>query len=233
MGARGTAIVLAAGQGRRMGSATEKQFLEVNKKPLLYYALHGFQESPLIGEIILVTGADRIEFCRERIVEKYGFSKVKEIIPGGAERYDSVYEGLKRCQDCDYVFIHDGARPFVTEEILKRAWEEVKLYQACAVGVPAKDTVKITDEEGFGVETPERSRVWQVQTPQVFSYPLIRKAYDLLQQTEKSRVTDDSMVAERMLGRRVHMTMGDYRNIKVTTPEDLLLAEAFLCPEES
>ncbi len=225
---KGTAIVLAAGRGRRMGTATQKQFLEVNGKPLLYYALRGFQDSPRIQEIILVTGEDRIDYCRERIVEYYGLTKVINIIPGGAQRYDSVYEGLKKCKDCDYVYIHDGARPYVTEDIVERAWEEVKVYRACAVGVPAKDTIKITDSEGFGIETPNRSTVWQVQTPQVFAYDLIRRAYDLLQETDKNGVTDDSMVAERMIGQKVHMTMGDYRNIKVTTPEDLLLAEVFL-----
>lgn len=225
---KGTAIVLAAGQGRRMGTATQKQFLEVNGKPLLYYSLRGFQDSPRIQKIILVTGQDKIEYCRERIVERYGFTKVDKIISGGAQRYDSVYEGLKNGEDCEYVFIHDGARPFVTEDILERAWEEVGKYRACAVGVPVKDTIKITDSQGFGIETPDRSTVWQVQTPQVFEYALIRRAYDLLQETDKSGITDDSMVAERMLGQKVHMTMGDYRNIKVTTPEDLPLAEAFL-----
>lgn len=225
---KGTAIVLAAGQGRRMGTATQKQFLEVNGKPLLYYSLRGFQDSPRIQKIILVTGQDKIEYCRERIVERYGFTKVDKIISGGAQRYDSVYEGLKNGEDCEYVFIHDGARPFVTEDILERAWEEVRKYQACAVGVPVKDTIKITDSQGFGIETPDRSTVWQVQTPQVFEYALIRRAYDLLQETDKSGITDDSMVAERMLGQKVHMTMGDYRNIKVTTPEDLPLAEVFL-----
>lgn len=225
---KGTAIVLAAGQGRRMGTATQKQFLEVNGKPLLYYSLRGFQDSPRIQKIILVTGQDKIEYCRERIVERYGFTKVDKIISGGAQRYDSVYEGLKNGEDCEYVFIHDGARPFVTEDILERAWEEVRKYRACAVGVPVKDTIKITDSQGFGIETPDRSTVWQVQTPQVFEYALIRRAYDLLQETDKSGITDDSMVAERMLGQKVHMTMGDYRNIKVTTPEDLPLAEVFL-----
>lgn len=228
MEGKGTAIVLAAGQGRRMGTATQKQFLEVNGKPLLYYSLRGFQDSPRIQKIILVTGQDKIEYCREKIVKRYGFTKVAKIIPGGAQRYDSVYEGLKNGEDCEYIFIHDGARPFVTEDILERAWKEVRKYRACAVGVPVKDTIKIIDSQGFGIETPDRSTVWQVQTPQVFEYSLIRRAYDLLQGTDKSGITDDTMVAERMLGQKVHMTMGDYRNIKVTTPEDLPLAEAFL-----
>lgn len=225
---KGTAIVLAAGQGRRMGTETQKQFLEVNGKPLLYYSLRGFQDSHRIQEIILVTGQDKIEYCRENIVERYGFTKVAKIIPGGAQRYDSVYEGLKNCENCEYVFIHDGARPLVTEDILERAWKDVRKYQACAVGVPVKDTIKITDGEGFGAETPDRSAVWLVQTPQVFEYSLIRRAYELLQGTDKNGVTDDSMVAEQMLGQKVRMTMGDYRNIKVTTPEDLPLAEVFL-----
>ena len=112
------AIVLAAGQGKRMHSKVQKQFLSLKGKPILYYSLTCFQNSPEIQEIILVTGAESVEYCRKEIVQNYGFSKVKKIIPGGRERYDSVFEGLMACENCDYVYIHDGARPFVTEEIL-------------------------------------------------------------------------------------------------------------------
>ena len=120
-----TAIVLAAGQGKRMHSKIQKQFLEVKNHPVLYYSLKCFQESPLIQDIIVVTGEDVLSYCKDKIVEKYAFTKVKKIIPGGKERYDSVYAGLLACEDCDYVFIHDGARPFINDDILQRAYNEV------------------------------------------------------------------------------------------------------------
>ena len=117
---KNTAIVLAAGQGKRMNSRVQKQFLELGGKPVLYYSLNCFQQSPLITDIILVTGAESVAFCKEEIVEKYGLTKVTKVIPGGKERYDSVYEGLLACRDTEYVLIHDGARPFITEEIIRR-----------------------------------------------------------------------------------------------------------------
>lgn len=134
MSERNTAIVLAAGQGKRMHSKVQKQFLEIQGYPVLYYSLRCFQESPLIQDIILVTGEESISYCKEEIVQKYGFTKVSAVIPGGKERYDSVYAGLCECRDCEYVLIHDGARPFVTEEILKRGLQKVKETGACVIG---------------------------------------------------------------------------------------------------
>ena len=133
MSERNTAIVLAAGQGKRMHSKVQKQFLEIQGYPVLYYSLRCFQESPLIQDIILVTGEESISYCKEEIVQKYGFTKVSAVIPGGKERYDSVYAGLCECRDCEYVLIHDGARPFVTEEILKRGLQKVKETGACVI----------------------------------------------------------------------------------------------------
>ena len=173
MSERNTAIVLAAGQGKRMHSKVQKQFLEIQGYPVLYYSLRCFQESPLIQDIILVTGEESISYCKEEIVQKYGFTKVSAVIPGGKERYDSVYAGLCECRDCEYVLIHDGARPFVTEEILKRGLQKVKETGACVIGMPSKDTVKLSDEEGYVKETPNRKCVWTIQTPQIFSYSLI------------------------------------------------------------
>lgn len=178
MSERNTAIVLAAGQGKRMHSKVQKQFLEIQGYPVLYYSLRCFQESPLIQDIILVTGEESISYCKEEIVQKYGFTKVSAVIPGGKERYDSVYAGLCECRDCEYVLIHDGARPFVTEEILKRGLQKVKETGACVIGMPSKDTVKLSDEEGYVKETPNRKCVWTIQTPQIFSYSLIREAHD-------------------------------------------------------
>ncbi|WP_343248314.1 2-C-methyl-D-erythritol 4-phosphate cytidylyltransferase [Diplocloster hominis] len=225
------AIVLAAGKGKRMGSEIQKQYLLLNGKPMIWYSLDTFQKCELIDEIILVTGAGEEEYCRREIVEKYRFSKVVSVIPGGRERYHSVANGLHAISECDYVFIHDGARPFLTGDIIDRVYAAVKKYQACVVGMPVKDTIKVVDSQSFAVDTPDRSALWLIQTPQVFSYELIRKAYDLLlEQGDEAAVTDDAMVAELLLGTRVKLVEGSYRNIKVTTPEDLKIAEAF-CPQ--
>ena len=228
MGEKCTAIVLAAGQGKRMNSNIQKQFLEVNGYPVLYYALHCFQNSPQIHDIILVTGKDVVSYCKEEIVGKYGFSKVSAVIEGGKERYDSVYAGLLACENSDYVFIHDGARPFISEEILQRGLEGVKKTGACVIGMPSKDTVKIADENGFIKETPERKLVWNIQTPQIFAYELIRGAHESIRTKDMSAITDDAMVVEHETGVKIVLAEGSYKNIKIPTPEDLLTAEAFL-----
>ena len=228
MSERNTAIVLAAGQGKRMHSKVQKQFLEIQGYPVLYYSLRCFQESPLIRDVILVTGEEYVFWCKEEIVEKYGFTKVSAVVSGGKERYDSVYEGLRECKDCEYVLIHDGARPFVTEEILKRGLQKVKETGACVIGMPSKDTVKLSDEEGYVKETPNRKCVWTIQTPQIFSYSLIREAHDSIRQKDMSKITDDAMVVEQETGAKVALAEGSYQNIKITTPEDLDIAEAFL-----
>lgn len=223
-----TAIVLAAGKGSRMNSEIPKQYMEVDGKPVLYYSLAALETS-FVEEVILVTGADQISYCQTEIVEKYNFAKVRKVVAGGAERYLSVYQGLQACEDADYVYIHDGARPFLTKQILETAKACVEEYQACAAGMPVKDTIKIVDTDGFAVQTPQRSLVWQVQTPQVFAYSLVRRAYDkLLQLDPMPVVTDDTMVVESMLQAPVKMFEASYENIKITTPEDLPVAEAFL-----
>ena len=225
---RCTAIVLAAGQGKRMHSKIQKQFLEIGGKPILYYSMECFQKSPLIQDIILVTGEDMISYCQSEIVEKYGFTKVCKVIAGGKERYDSVYAGLLCCQDTDYVYIHDGARPFVTEEMIQRGYEAVKRTNACVMGMPSKDTVKLADPSGYIKETPDRKIVWNIQTPQIFSYDLIRGAYESIRKKDMSNVTDDAMVVEQETGTKILLVEGSYQNIKITTPEDLAVAEAFL-----
>lgn len=223
-----TAIVLAAGQGKRMHSKVQKQFLEIQDHPVLYYSLRCFQDSRLIDDIILVTGNDMISYCKNEIVDHYSFTKVSNVIAGGKERYDSVYQGLLACTDTDYVFIHDGARPFITEEILKRGLAGVRETGACVVGMPSKDTVKLSDEDGFVSTTPERKQVWAIQTPQIFSYALIRKAHESIRKKDMSMITDDAMVVEQESGVKVRLVEGSYQNIKITTPEDLDVAEVFL-----
>ena len=222
-----TAIVLAAGQGKRMGTKIQKQYLEIDGKPILYYSLQAFEQSELIDEIVLVVGDGQIDYCQKQMVSKYGFKKVKAIVEGGKERYHSVANGLREVEE-GYVFIHDGARPFVTEEILQRAYDEVIKHRACVVGMPVKDTIKIADENGFAKVTPDRNLLWQVQTPQAFETSIIKEAYKKLMESDTINVTDDAMVAEQMLGVKVKLVVGSYENIKITTPEDLKIAEFFL-----
>lgn len=227
------AIVLAAGRGARMHSDIPKQYLLIKENPVLYYALKTFQDS-FIDRIILVTSENDVEYCQQNIVEKYGFDKVTKVVAGGKERYHSVYEGILAAGECDYIFIHDGARPFVTEAMLERSYACVSEYDACVIGMPVKDTIKIADENGFASFTPRRDLVWTVQTPQVFSYSLIKDAYTELIKEEQRilqngiRITDDAMVVETFTNKKVKLVEGSYENIKITTPEDLNVAESFV-----
>ncbi len=232
---RCTAIVLAGGQGKRMGSDVQKQYLRIAGKPMLYYSLRVFENSGIIDDIVLVAAKGQVDYVRENIIKAYGFLKVRCIVEGGAERQDSVWAGLQAVRsrpkrifrEGHYIFIHDGARPFVTEEILTRAYGEVRRYGACVVGVPSKDTVKLSDGEGYAVDTPKRDHVWIIQTPQVFEASLIFEAYEKFMMGACVQVTDDAMVVERELGVPVKLVEGSYENIKITTPGDLDIAEVF------
>lgn len=228
---RCAAVVLAAGQGKRMGASVQKQYIELDGKPLIYYALKAFQESEIIDTMVLVVGEGQISYAEKEIVRKYGFSKAAAVVEGGKERYDSVWQGLKAVkedQEAAYVFIHDGARPFVDEAILRRGYETVCRYRACVAGMPSKDTVKLVDEEAFAVNTPRRKYVWTIQTPQIFEKQLIVEAYSRLMGEEHGDVTDDAMAVERMMNVPVKMFEGSYQNVKITTPEDLEIAKVFL-----
>lgn len=229
---RCTAIVLAGGQGTRMGTKVKKQYLHIQDRPVLYYSLRVFEQSAIIDDVILVVGKGQIEYVRKEFVQKYCFSKVRHIVEGGKERYHSVWEGLKtvraeKRQKESYLFIHDSARPFVTEEILERAYYDVEKYGACVVGMPSKDTVKLVNESNFAAETPDRRFVWIIQTPQVFRASVIIDAYEKMMGRETIHATDDAMAVENELHIPVHMTEGSYENIKITTPEDLDVAEVF------
>ena len=239
---RCTAVVLAAGSGSRMKSDVAKQYMLLRGRPLIWYALHTIEESSVIDDCILVTGAEDISYVKEEIVTRYGFRKVRAIVAGGKERYDSVWQALQVIADKNvewadedgYVFIHDGARPFLTEDILQRSYDAVRASEACVVGMLVKDTIKIADREGCAAQTPDRSLVWQIQTPQVFGAPLIIEAYGKLMQSKDSlaargiKITDDAMVVESLTGHKVRLVQGSYENIKITTPEDLVIAEALL-----
>lgn len=221
-----TAVVLAAGKGSRMKSSVHKQFLELEGFPLIYYALNAFSHSR-VEDVVLVVGQEEIEYCRTQVVEKYQFHKVRQIVPGGSERYLSVYRGLCAVQDADIVLIHDGARPFVTDDIIERTIQAAAQYGSGVAAVPSKDTVKIADQEQFVVRTPARDTVWMMQTPQTFRYADIRVAYEKIISGQIQNVTDDAMVMELVCKKPVKLVMGSYRNIKVTTLEDMEIAAAF------
>lgn len=231
------AIVLAAGSGKRMNSAVKKQYIEIEDKPVLYYTLTAFEHSALIDGIVLVVGADDIDYCRQEIVNRYGFAKVCEIVVGGKERYHSVRAGLRAIEmagGCKNVLIHDGARPFVDDAMLERLLEGVKSHGACIAAVKSKDTVKIADDADYVVSTPNRGNVWNVQTPQVFDFALICDAHAALEREEATlkernvEVTDDAMVVETWTGHKVKLIEGSYQNIKITTPEDIVIAKSII-----
>lgn len=220
-----TGVVLAAGQGRRMGTLVAKQFLNICGKPMLYYSMKAF-ESSRVDEIILVTGKEQMDYCC-RLISDYNFSKATKVIEGGKERYDSVYNALQNISSSDYVLIHDGARPFITAEKINAIIDAVEEYKACIICTPVKETVKIADEHGYVANTPSRRMLWAAQTPQAFDYKTIKAAYERFYADDRytGEITDDAMIYEIYGSSKIKILEGDYNNIKVTTPEDLLLAE--------
>lgn len=225
--AKYTAIVLSAGKGSRMGSSVHKQYLLLCGRPVIYYTLKAFEESP-VDEIVLVTGEGEEEYCRKEIVEKYKLHKVTKIVKGGKERYHSVFQGLSACEHTDYVLIHDGARPFIEQEVIRHIMDEVQKKHACIAAVPVKDTIKKVDENGKVEDTPPRKSLYTVQTPQAFSYSLIYDSYQKMIADGREDVTDDAMVVEAYGKVSVYVIDGSYRNFKITTPEDLEMAEFML-----
>lgn len=222
-----SALVLAAGRGSRMHSEKAKQFMDLGGHPLLWYSLQVFQESEA-DEIVLVTGKEDMAYCETEIVRRNHFTKVRRITAGGKERSDSVRNGIAAADpEADIIMIHDAARPFATPEMIRDSIQAAEVYGACTTAVPVKDTIKEVDGEEFGVRTPDRRFLRQIQTPQTFRGDLLREAYRRMGE-ETAGITDDTMVVERFMHVPVKMVSGSYRNIKVTTPEDLVLAEAFL-----
>lgn len=224
---KGIALVPAAGMGRRMGTSINKQYLLLAGKPILAHTLELLQRAEFIDEIYPVVPAEEIEYCRTRVVEKYGIEKVRQIVAGGAERQNSVLNALRAINAAadDIILIHDGVRPFVPLAAVRRSLELACEYDGALLAVPAKDTIKVV-KDAFAVATPPRETLWLAQTPQAFRYSVIRAAHELAE-AEGFIGTDDASLLER-LGKKVHVVIGDYRNIKITTPEDLILAEAFL-----
>lgn len=217
------AIIMAAGKGKRMKSDINKQFIILKDRPILAYTIDKFQKSQSIDEIIIVAASDELDFCKNEIVYKYGFSKVKKVVCGGKERQNSVMNGLMAAKESDIVLIHDGARPFVNDRIINDGINYAKIYGGAACGMTPKDTIKVKNNECFSEKTLDRSRLFCVQTPQCFRYEEILKAHVYAKENDMP-ATDDTMVFE-MLGNKVYLYEGSYNNIKITTPEDLYSAE--------
>lgn len=232
---KNSVIVLAGGSGSRMKSDTKKQYLLIHGKPVLYYTLKAFDTCELIDEIILVCGKGEVEYCRKEYVENYGFRKITEITEGGSERYLSVYEGIKKVSGNGYLYIHDGARPFIDHETLKRLDSSVKEYRACVAAVKVKDTIKMSNGNGYIDQTLPRDLLWSIQTPQVFETELIRSCYQKILQEDhaKLKITDDAMVVEHVTNLPVRLVEGNYENIKITTPDDLFYAKMLVNREEN
>lgn len=222
-----TAIILAAGKGSRMNAGMNKLYVNIKGKPILAHTLGVFFACKHIYEIILVIGDGEEEMCRENVLNKIEGSKPVKLVIGGKERQDSVYNGLKNvCKDTDVILIHDGARPFITEGTIGESIKQALLHKAVTIGIPVKDTIKEIDKEGFVANTPQRSNLWLTQTPQAFMREVIVQAYES-SNADRAAVTDDATLVERM-GIKVKMIRGSYDNIKITTPEDIALAEAIL-----
>ncbi|MEN6376342.1 MAG: 2-C-methyl-D-erythritol 4-phosphate cytidylyltransferase [Smithella sp.] len=221
------AIIPAGGAGRRFNSGTAKQYLNLQELPVLVHSLKVFEQAENIDEIILVAPAGDIKFVREKLVATNNLEKVAKIVAGGAERQDSVRNGIAAIEgQCDIVVVHDGVRPFVTSEMIKRVVEAAREFQAAVIGVPAKDTIKETGGDDLVVKTVPRQNLWITQTPQAFRFNVLQKAYETACSDNYSG-TDDASLVER-IGVKVKMIAGSYDNIKITTPEDLIIAEALL-----
>jgi 2-C-methyl-D-erythritol 4-phosphate cytidylyltransferase len=220
-----SAIIVAAGSGTRMNMEKNKMYVDVGGKPLLARTIQAFEDSNYIDEIILVTGSNDIVFCKQHIIDRYDLSKVKKIVAGGKERQNSVYNGLcEACNKTDVVLIHDGARPFINDEIIKSSIDAALSYRAAGVAVPVKDTIKISDEDAYVKDTPDRKYLWAIQTPQSFKYDIILNAHRNAIE-DNYLGTDDAVLVERM-GHKMKLIIGSYYNIKITTVEDLAFANA-------
>lgn len=225
-GGRVSAIIVAAGKGSRMKAAVNKQYLMLSDKPVLVHALEAFERTGIISEIILVIHREDHKLYEECILP-FGFKKITAVADGGSDRQASVFSGLQRVSpESEIIAVHDGARPLVTPETISNSVAVAARHGAACVGVPVKDTIKKADPDQMVLDTPDRSMLWAIQTPQAFQREVLIKAHETAI-AEGYRGTDDSVLVER-LGIPVRMVMGSYTNLKITTAEDLVVAEALL-----
>ncbi|MGD6874448.1 2-C-methyl-D-erythritol 4-phosphate cytidylyltransferase [Sutcliffiella horikoshii] len=218
-------IVLAAGQGKRMKAGKNKQFIELEGKPVIIHTLSVFEADPWCIEIKLVINEKEKDIFKE-LLHQYPVQKIKEMVIGGEERQDSVYNGLTSLQSAEIVLVHDGARPFISQEVIHHLVKKAAKEGAAIVGVPVKDTIKRVSKAGVVEQTVERSSLWSIQTPQAFRYAILKEAHDKAK-AENYLGTDEASLVER-IHVPVHIVEGEYENFKLTTPEDIILAKAFL-----
>ncbi len=221
------AVIVSAGKGLRFMEGKKKQFHSLGGKPILVHTLEKFETCPLIRSILLVVGQEDMDYCLKEIIERYQFQKVSQIVPGGKRRQESVKNGIDALpKDTDVVAIHDGVRPFVTQAMIEESLHTAARVGAVVLAMPVKDTIKVSSPDGTVLKTLDRETLWQIQTPQTFQLNVIKEAY--YRAAEDGFVgTDDASLVER-LGAKVHILPGSYMNIKITTPEDLFLANLFL-----
>lgn len=222
---KNAALVLAAGSGSRMKTEKNKQFLTVGGMPVIARTLAAFSKSDIIDEIVVAAKPDEISEIK-KIIAEHGIKKISKIVRGGATRQKSVYNGLLSISDADFVFIHDGARPFLNDELMKRLFEAAKIHGAAAPGTVPRDTVSEIDEKGFFSGSKPRNLLRNMQTPQVFSAELIKKAHIAAADKDFEFTDDCSLYAS--FGGAVYITEGEEYNIKLTVPEDLILAQRII-----
>ena len=220
-----TALILAAGSGSRMGDGVKKQYRLLLGEPLIVHTLRAFARMAAVDDILLAVPQGEEDDCRNLVagLEFSGLKRIR-IVTGGERRCDSVLNGLREAQG-DIVLIHDGARPFADEKMINAIISDVKSYGSGVAAVPVKDTIRVCDADGFGVTTPDRSTLMSMQTPQAFRLEEIRRAYEAVLADESVALTDDAQVYMLYTGKPVKLTYGSYENIKITTPEDMLLAQ--------
>lgn len=228
------AVILLAGKGSRLKSTVPKQYIEINKKPVIYYTIKAFDQNNYVNEIILVVDKNNVDFLKNEILSKYNFNKVRNIVLGGDERAFSVKNALdslpvnKTTKD-DIILIQDGVRPFISDNLITKGIEEAKKWGSVVIGVKVKDTVKIVDDNNKIVNTPSRNNLWIAQTPQIFKLSILKKCYTDIKSITPLPTDDSSLVEQN--GYTVKMIEGDYKNLKITTKEDLYFASFILNSE--
>lgn len=221
-------VIAAAGTGSRMGGKVNKQYMLLNRRPILTYSLDTFEQSSLVDEIVVVAKPEEIDYCRKEIVKKYQYRKVSKVVAGGRERQDSVWAGLQELHSngTDYVAVHDGARPLFSSDLLQALFIQAQNGGAAIPGVFARDTLKTIDQDNFVDQTLDRTCIIAVQTPQIFNYAQLYSAYEQAFR-DNFQGTDDAVLFEKYMG-RVKVVSGEQTNLKITTPEDLIIAESYL-----
>ena len=221
-----TVVIVAAGMGSRMKAAKTKQLIEIGGHPILWHTLSAFEAMAVIDDVVLVVKQDEMAYIKEEILDNGGFKKVGRVVSGGKERSDSVWKGIEAADMSELIMIHDGARPFIKEENVCELIEELGEYDGAVLAVPVKDTIKEVDNHsGEVTDTLNRNKLWAIQTPQLFRTATIRQAFQSREQIQMP-IYDDAMLVEATTGGRIRIVSGDDSNIKITTPFDLIVAEA-------